>query len=114
MSPCPCGAATPGRRVLSLARWLLPGTVLAFLPKCPACLAAYVALGTGASLSIPAAASLRTLLIAVCTVALGYLAARTTWGWFARRGSRPATALLGLVAPTGAEPATRPLHPTRE
>jgi hypothetical protein len=61
------------RRFFSLARWSLPTVILALLPKCPACLAAYVALGTGISLSLAAAAILRTLLLSVCVASLGYL-----------------------------------------
>jgi hypothetical protein len=74
-----CEAARwPPRRpsLAGLAGWLVPGTVLAFLPKCPACLAAYVALGTGLALSAPAAAYLRMTLIALCIAALLYLGAR--------------------------------------
>ncbi|SFJ65369.1 hypothetical protein [Planctomicrobium piriforme] len=49
-----------------LAAWLIPGAVFAVVPKCPACVAAYVALATGVSLSWTAAAWLRFALIAVC------------------------------------------------
>jgi hypothetical protein len=55
---------------------LLPGAALAFLPKCPACLAAYVAVGTGLSMSIPAASGLQAILLSLSTASILYLFAR--------------------------------------
>jgi hypothetical protein len=52
------------------AKCSLPALILALLPKCPACLAAYVALGTGISLSVAAASVLRTTVIGICVATL--------------------------------------------
>ena len=49
-------ATTARSRWLGVARWLAPTVTLALLPKCPACLAAYIAIGTGVSVSLPVAA----------------------------------------------------------
>src|SRR5262245_52990365 len=79
------------RRSLDFAGWLLPGATLALLPKCPACLAAYIALGTGVGLSLPAATYLRILLMVLCIASLSYLAARQVRRWMALRANSPVT-----------------------
>ena len=63
-------------RAIHAAAWVLPSITLALLPKCPMCVAAYVALATGLGISLPAAASLRMALMVTCMAALVFLAGR--------------------------------------
>jgi hypothetical protein len=73
---CGAGRPSPAGRCLEVVGWAVPGVVLALLPKCPACVAAYVAVGTGVGLSVTEAGYLRLLLVAGCVGAIGFLAAR--------------------------------------
>lgn len=67
-----------GHRTLEIAGWLIPGTLLAFFPKCPLCIAGYVALATGLGLSLTVAAYLRWALLAACLGSLAFMAMRLT------------------------------------
>jgi hypothetical protein len=89
---CDEGAATrpPRRSFVGLAGWVVPGTILAIMPKCPACLAAYMAVGTGLALSASVAASLRMALIALSIAWLSYLGVR----WIR-------SAVAGVLSPRG-------------
>ena len=77
----PENEATDGRprpsflagRSFKVARWSVPTLILALLPKCPVCLAAYVAMGTGISLSVSSAALLKTLLLIGCVAMLVFV-----------------------------------------
>jgi hypothetical protein len=58
------------RRASGVARWILPGVLLALMPKCPLCLAAYVALCTGFTLSFSSAHLILRALTALCLATL--------------------------------------------
>lgn len=55
------------------ARMLLPGILLILIPKCPLCLAAWIAFGTGIGIPLSVATWLRWALIGICVGALCYL-----------------------------------------
>lgn len=65
------------RRALSTTKWIVPTAVLALLPKCPLCIAAYIAVATGCGVSIASATLLRSSLLAVSTLMLTALIAQT-------------------------------------
>jgi hypothetical protein len=68
--------AVPARRWAG-AGGSLSGLCLLLVPKCPACIAAYVALFTGAGIAAPVAEYLRPAL--VCLFAISSIAWTMTW-----------------------------------
>jgi len=92
MSGC-CGAASPltlpsppsaggegrvrgptwVRRVREIFAWVLPSAILVLVPKCPACLAAHVALWTGLGLSLSTATYMRWALLFLGVASLLFL-----------------------------------------
>lgn len=74
-SPRCCQKAPRGlrlRKVREIAGLVLPSTLLALMPKCPMCLAAYVALGSGVTLSYSSAHLLMRTLTALCISTLAF------------------------------------------
>ena len=57
----------------TVTKWALPLTTLVVIPKCPACIAGYIFLLTGIGVSLPVAASLRAMLIALSMTGVAYL-----------------------------------------
>jgi len=76
------------RRGGRIAGWILPGGTLALIPKCPACVAAYVVLATGIGISLPTATCLRAMLVVLCVASLVFIAARRLRSLVARRVSQ--------------------------
>ncbi len=88
MNSCPCGqhkaqTGDNARRPASwlhrggeFAGWIVPSATLALMPKCPLCVAAYLALATGIGISLPTATCLRTTLVVLCVTSLVLLTAR--------------------------------------
>jgi hypothetical protein len=57
-------------------QWLFPATLLVLMPKCPLCVAAYVALFTGIGITVSTARWIQILMLMFCLTSLAYLIVR--------------------------------------
>jgi len=79
------------RRAWRGIQWIFPSTLLVLMPKCPFCVAAYVALFTGASISVTTARWLQVLMFVLCFASLTYIAVkkgRAIYNFFMRRKAK--------------------------
>lgn len=73
---CPSPAGRNRRRGARVLSWSIPTLTLVLAPKCPLCLAAWIALVTGIALSPSIAAGLRTALLLASVIMLAGLTIR--------------------------------------
>ena len=76
------------RRGGEIFGWIVPSATLALMPKCPMCVAAYVALATGIGISLPTATYMRATLVVLCVASLVFITARRLRSLIARRVSQ--------------------------
>jgi hypothetical protein len=73
----PSASPTPRRRRGGgVAGWIIPSGTLILMPKCPMCVAMYVALLTGVSISVTSASYIRTAIGVLCGAVLFGLAVK--------------------------------------
>jgi hypothetical protein len=75
--PLPSVRSTAFGRMIATIKWATPTVILLLLPKCPMCVAAYIAFGTGLGISMPVATWIRGGLIAACATSFAWLAITT-------------------------------------
>ncbi len=88
---CQGEPASRRRKSLDASGSLLSATVLVMLPKCPACLAAYLAAGAGIGVTLTTASHLRTALLALSLAGLAWVAGRYGVRWIARLQPSPSS-----------------------
>lgn len=109
MTTGPCHACTVAptrlaRRISQIMVSILPAAAIVLLPKCPLCLAGWLTVATGVSLSAAGATWVRGGLVVLWVVAMA------PWIW--RGGLRCAPALLHWIA-AGARQGARILRRSR-
>jgi hypothetical protein len=78
-------ARAPARRGIDIAGTVVPTAILVLLPKCPACIVAYLAMATGVGVAVSTASHLRTLVLALCVACMAGVVGR----WVFRRIQAP-------------------------
>lgn len=81
--------ASPFRRGAEIAGAFVSAVTLIVMPKCPMCLAAYLALATGIGVSVSAASQLRTAILAASFLILIFLAMKYLIQIFPRHNRPP-------------------------
>jgi hypothetical protein len=74
------------RRAWRGTQWLFPSTLLVLMPKCPMCVAAYIALFTGIGITASTARWIYILVPVLCLTSLAILAGRVCLKRFKPRG----------------------------
>jgi hypothetical protein len=81
-------ARAPARRGIDIAGTVVPTAILVLLPKCPACIVAYLAMGTGIGVAVSTASHLRTLVLVLCVACLASVVARAALRRLQEPGAR--------------------------
>jgi len=84
-----CEGRGTRRPWLKAAGGALPGVAAVLLPKCPLCLAAWIAASTGIALPATVAGGVRPFLLVAFSVSALLLTWRVTAGGRLRRSARP-------------------------
>lgn len=85
-------------RCCAVGGTVLPAALMALLPKCPACLAAYLALGTGLGISVAAAAWLQAAAAVISVASLIVVVSQQASGLRDRLLARRKRALVSAGA----------------
>jgi len=96
MTSCCCKTSQPRsntrlKKFREICAWVLPNAILVLMPKCPLCLAAYLAVGAGIGLSLRTATDLRWAMLLLCIASLSYLIVTRFHRFAARRVQARAT-----------------------
>jgi hypothetical protein len=74
--PVCCDKPSRSRRSLDIAGYVVPSAIMVLMPKCPACIVAYLAMGAGIGVTMTMAATLRVTLLILCVACLAFVTVR--------------------------------------